>query len=727
MLYKNSLYLSSFFFLLTFSFSLAQNPVDKTVYLIGDTGEMPEELSDGMKALQTHFKDNSTDNTVLVFLGDNVYPDGFPTEKGSWQDRAKKILDHHFEVLENYDGETYFLSGNHDWRKEKVKRIDNQKDYIEDNSNAEWMPKVSCGLDGEDLSDEVYLITIDSQWLLEDWDKSPLVNKKCDQIKTRAQFYEEFETELKKNQNKTVIVTMHHPLLDYGVHGGVIPPRKHLFPISKPIPLPGLATVLALARSAGVSAQDINNKAYQDMKNRLVTITNRWNKVVFASGHEHALQYIEREGIKQIVSGSGSKQSFIKAKAGTKFKAPKQGFAQLDIYKNGKTNLKFYTADHAKPQLAYEEEIFPKEESFDINQIDQNYPQYVETSIYDKSEFPKAKKSKFLGDTYQDYYTTNIKAKVALLDTLYGGLIPMRKGGGVATKSLRLKDSKGREYNIRAIKKNASQILQTTIFQDLFIGDLYDDTAIEDFIKKVLTGSHPFGFLAVPKLAEAIDVYHTNPEIFYIPKQPVLGDFNASYGDEIYMIEERPEEHWLGAEFFGSPNHDVESSDDVYEKLARDEKYSIDEEQYIRTRVFDMLIGDFDRHADQWRWAEDEYENGNHVFKAIPRDRDMAFADFDSKFFSSLKLFSAFPKRYTEYKENIQYPNEFHFNALPLDRTLLRNSTREDWLKQVEFIQNNLTSEIVDNAFDQLPKEIQGEKTETLKTILLKRKDNLKT
>ena len=138
---KNSLCLSNFLFLLTFSFSIAQNPIDKTVYLIGDTGEMPEELSDGMKALQIHFKNNSTDNTVLVFLGDNVYPDGFPTEKGPWQDRAKKILDHHFEVLENYDGKTYFLSGNHDWRKEKINRIDNQKDYIKEHSNANGCQK----------------------------------------------------------------------------------------------------------------------------------------------------------------------------------------------------------------------------------------------------------------------------------------------------------------------------------------------------------------------------------------------------------------------------------------------------------------------------------------------------------------------------------------------------------------------------------------------------------
>jgi hypothetical protein len=37
-----------------------------------------------------------------------------------------------------------------------------------------------------------------------------------------------------------------------------------------------------------------------------------------------------------------------------------------------------------------------------------------------------------------------------------------------------------------------------------------------------------------------------------------------------------------------------------------------------------MLIGDWDRHDDQWRWAA--FDEGKHtVFKAIPRDRDQAF------------------------------------------------------------------------------------------------------
>ena len=44
-----------------------------------------------------------------------------------------------------------------------------------------------------------------------------------------------------------------------------------------------------------------------------------------------------------------------------------------------------------------------------------------------------------------------------------------------------------------------------------------------------------------------------------------------------------------------------------------------------RRRLFDMLIGDWDRHQDQWRWIEFK-ENGKKVYRPMPRDRDQAFS-----------------------------------------------------------------------------------------------------
>jgi hypothetical protein len=45
--------------------------------------------------------------------------------------------------------------------------------------------------------------------------------------------------------------------------------------------------------------------------------------------------------------------------------------------------------------------------------------------------------------------------------------------------------------------------------------------------------------LGVGNLADEIGVLHTNPRLYYIPKK-TLGSFNTDFGNELYLVEERP-------------------------------------------------------------------------------------------------------------------------------------------------------------------------------------------
>ena len=86
-------------------------------------------------------------------------------------------------------------------------------------------------------------------------------------------------------------------------------------------------------------------------------------------------------------------------------------------------------------------------------------------------------------------------------------------------------------------------------------------------------------------------------------------------------MEERP------IETEENPNK-VIGTDEVILKLAKDEKYKIDEKSWIKARLFDMLIGDWDRHHDQWKF-EEKKENGSVIYSPIPKDRDQAFTKYD--------------------------------------------------------------------------------------------------
>ena len=116
------------------------------------------------------------------------------------------------------------------------------------------------------------------------------------------------------------------------------------------------------------------------------------------------------------------------------------------------------------------------------------------------------------------------------------------------------------------------------------------------------TASHPFASLAVGGLADAIGVYHTNPQLVWMPKHPTLGKYNETYGDELYILEERPDKGFVDVASFGNPST-IESTSDMLANIRKSETFSVDQESFVRTRLFDMLLGDWDRHADQWRWS----------------------------------------------------------------------------------------------------------------------------
>lgn len=94
-------------------------------------------------------------------------------------------------------------------------------------------------------------------------------------------------------------------------------------------------------------------------------------------------------------------------------------------------------------------------------------------------------------------------------------------------------------------------------------------------------------------MADKLGLAHTNPALYYIPKQNALLEFNSSFGDGLYMIEERPADNHSDAKNFGHPTNII-STDDMMQNLHKDEKYSVDEEEeYIKARLFDMLIDDW--------------------------------------------------------------------------------------------------------------------------------------
>ncbi|MBC6999036.1 metallophosphoesterase [Cytophaga sp. FL35] len=708
----------------------SEKEVAHTFYLIGDAGLSP--MNDMNKALKIFKKrlDRADKNSTAIFLGDNIYPAGLPDPKDSTAAylKAKNDLDAQLKTLENFKGRPLFIPGNHDWYTEGLVGLKREQKYIQKalGSKEVYFPEDGCPIKTIEVKEDVAIIAIDTEWYLTNWDKRPDINDKCE-IKSRARFWLELEDAIKDNRQKTTIIAMHHPVYSHGAHGGEFDLRRHFYPKPHVGPLPVIGSVINLLRkTTGASIEDLSNKRYRELRKRIVTLAQYSQKVILTSGHEHTLQYIVQDNTPQIVSGSGAKKGATRLINGSKFSTGQRGYAVLEVYKDGSSQVDFYgTQGEEGEQFLFTSQVLPPDRKVLENSYPDSFPATVKASVYDTPEKEKSTFFKFLwGNRYRKYYTTKVTAPTVNLDTLMGGLEPVHRGGGHQSKSLRLRHKSGREYVMRALKKDAELYLQAMAFQDQYVMGQFEDTYTEDFLLDFYTGSHPYAPFTTAVLSDAVGIYHTNPVLYYIPKQPALKDFNENYGDELYMIEEHAGDGHGDLYSYGYAN-ELKSTDSMLEDLRDDEKYAIDSELYLRARLFDMVIGDWDRHVDQWRWAEfKDKDSGKVIYRPVPRDRDMVYSKHGDGFFMNLATRIVPALRLMEgFNEEIRSVKGF--NASPktyvLDVAVLPETTLEQWRQQALFLQENLTDEVIEKAFLSFPEEVRDDTMDEIKRILKSR------
>ncbi|MBO3115672.1 metallophosphoesterase [Winogradskyella sp. DF17] len=701
--------------------SISKYPENKslqhTFYLIGDAGLAGEEENN---AAISAFKDelkNANINSTAIFLGDNIYPKGLPKKNDDSRASAEAQLNAQIDAVKGFKGKKLFIPGNHDWYSDGLDGLKRQEKYIEDALGKNtFQPENGCPIEKIDISDDIVLIVLDSEWYLTNWDNHPKMNDECE-IKTRTKFFDEFESDIKKARGKTTIVAIHHPIFSNGPHGGQYSFGSHMSP------LPILGTLKnMIRRTGGVVTVDMQNKFYNEFRERIITISQENDKTIFVSGHEHTLQYLVQDNLPQIVSGSGSKTSATRNVGPGKFSYGENGFARLDVFEDGSSHVRFYTAN--SKDVVYETTVLEADENYRLPQFEPINATEI-ASVYTQEEVTKGGLYRFFwGERYRKYFGTAVEAPTVRIDTLFGGLKPVRKGGGHQSKSLRLEDNQGRQYVMRALRKNALQYLQAVAFKDQFIEGQFEETYTQDLLLDVFTGSHPYAPFTIATLADAVDVYHTNPLLYYVPKQKALGQFNEDFGDELYMIEEHTSEGHGDKANFGYSN-DIISTDDLFKKLNKDEEFVLDEASYIRARLFDMLIGDWDRHEDQWRWAKFK-ENGQTIYRPVPRDRDQAFSIMsDGALLSFLTGILPNLRLLRSYDAELKSTKWFNLEPYPLDMALINNSGKDVWDQQVQRIVNGLTDDVIEEAFLFVPEEVRDSSIDIIKQKLKGRRANL--
>ncbi|MBO6584733.1 MAG: BamA/TamA family outer membrane protein [Gracilimonas sp.] len=703
------------------------------VFLIGDAGAPSLDVQEpNLKFLQQQLE-KSGERSAAVFLGDNIYMNGLPDSAHPRRAFYEQRLMEQLKTVDNFKGRVVFIPGNHDWDDggpDGVEAVKRQERFVESylNRGNTFLPDngfpgpVSVKLldDNDDprLREDIRLIVLDTQWWLHKYDK-PYGDTGEYELFDAGDILIELDDILKKQRNDYLLIAAHHPLKTNGNHGGYLPPSTHLKP-------PVFGSLYALYRRVFGNPQDVHHHQYAKMVDALENLfhTYELEDLIYASGHAHSLQYHREEGTRinhhYLISGSGTKENYVASGRGAEFIHSGNGFLTIQYYGDGSVWLEAWTpqGDGSTGKLLYRnqlkppfEEAFPDQDSIeDVADIDYTDSTKVAAANHDYDgknglfEF-------FIGAHNRKYWSVEHEFPVFDITEVEDGLTPVRTGGKGQSTTIHLEREDGRDFVLRSVDKEAGRIwdeeLKKTIARDL----AQDQFSI----------INPYSALLIPTLADAIGTYHTNPEIYYVPDDPKLGVYADEISGQLALFEERPNGDMSDVASVGF-TEEVLSSTELLRELDNDIDHRVDQQAFAKNRLLDMLLADWDRHEDQWRWAsfEPEDEKGK-IYKPIPRDRDIALMNMTGVIPSLAKVLGPF-SQYQNFSDDYGYLKGLNNNSLAMTRRFTNQLTKKDWLDIAEDIKNSLTDEVIEEAVRNYPAPVfEKFGDETIRTFKIRR------
>jgi hypothetical protein len=319
----------------------------------------------------------------------------------------------------------------------------------------------------------------------------------------------------------------------------------------------------------------------------------------------------------------------------------------------------------------------------------------------------------FYGKHYRPAWTTPVSFKVLDLGSEKGGLKPTQQGGSRQTMNLRLEDADGKEYVLRSVDKDPAKALP----------EKWQQSYAANIIRDANSATHPYAALVLPHMAEAIGIHHTKPELVYIPHDPRLGQYLENFGGMVALFEIRPSDDLSDEPGMGG-SENIKSTRSMLNDRFFDNDSHIDARYYLRARLFDMLVGDWSRHEDNWRWAQYK-QDGVKVYQAVPRDRDNVFYKLNDAIIPWLFMRTGLKKHFQTYSNNLTKLDELNKSGRNLDETILLELTAQDWVEVADSVQRALTDDVIEKAFREMPDNIYQLTAPPIMSKLKSRRDKL--
>ncbi|MCB0549539.1 MAG: BamA/TamA family outer membrane protein [Phaeodactylibacter sp.] len=708
--------------LLFFTLAIAQAQPTQHIWLIGNTADIPPG-SPYWGQLRQELEQAS--KPIYLLIAGDIIPDC--DGKKPPEAPIQAIL----ELARGLEGvQLGLLPGDRDWADSGADGWDCIRDmekYVHQHApkNVDWLIDKGCpGPEIVEIGDNILLLALNTQWWNHPHRKPIPADAVCDEI-VEAAIHEEIEDAIKENQERNLIITGHFPPYSLGKYGGFFPLSTHLLP-------PVAGGIYAAYHENIGGPRDITNERSEKLSDYLLGLAREYENIVFLSGHEANQQILSYYGSSLVNSGAPTAASHVAHNKLARLARAQPGLIQLHYEANGAIQYTFlrYTGDGFTGDdtgALYQSPCQPDGSDIPVNQVkvpclamDQqentaapNQPDSIRTAAgahYAAGALHRL----FFGPHYRTSWAAPVMAPVLRLDTAYGGLEVLERGGGRQTISLKMQTEDGRQYVFRSVDKDPVSALSYTLRRTIAAAITRDQTSSQQ----------PYGALAVAPMLQKLGILHASPHLYVMPDAPRLGQFRSTFANMLGMVEERPTNGGKGPLPFGNADQIYKSYDLFHEMYDRPNVH-LDTREFARARMFDILIGDWSKHEDNWKWAGFKQPDGTLV-RPIPRDRDHAFSNLDGLLPWLAERQWAVPNlEHFNYK--IKSVRSLTYQARHMDRFLSIGLNREDWLQAAREVQQALPPEEIEKSIRQMPRESFELSGRVITAKLLQRRQDLET
>ncbi len=673
-----------------------------SVMLLGNLADIEDKSAYGA-SLQQLVNENPHTRAILI-SGDLVNP------SKSFRDEIDGI--HHFlEELKELPVRVIFLPGDRDWDNNDVNGLEMVQlieDLVDNGNfdNVEWPLRNGCpGPEQIRIASDLSILAINTQWWNHKYEKPTPETAICD-IASDESFFEELEDLIENSTAGNLVIAGHHPLISNGKYGGRFPLKDWLFPI------PLVSSMKTAFRQNIGNIYETVNERYEPFREKMFEVFADHFSMIYISGHEHNIEVLRDRQNVHINSGAPSKKGFVARAGNTAYAADGPGILSLYFDNDGAayTIMHTYTENgfaygpeamvfqppcqDPDPKIAINERLVPCLEVANVLPEMQNTYEKERITIANPTYQAKGLKKFFLGQHYRDSWTTPVTVPLLDLDLVHGGLIPYQMGGGRQTVNLKFKAGNGLEYAYRSVDKDPGRGLHPELRSTLLSVVLRDQT----------TSQQPYGALTVSHLLDQTNILHPRPHLYIMPDDPKLGPFQPMFGNMLGMLEERPtdgegkEETIYGADEI---RQTIRMFRDIYQDPAN--RIAIDE--YLQARLFDIWIGDWGRHEDNWKWAGYQQDDGGMLYRPIPVDRDHAFSLWDG-FFPWLADREWASESGESFEYKIKGLRSLTWQSRHMDRFLATEMDKQDWINAAKKLKQTFNDSLIAAAVQRMPAAI---------------------